>query len=358
MAAGRDVPWMLYGATGYTGAIVAEQAVRRGHRPLLAGRSAEKLAALAGRLGLEFVAVELDDTPALERAVGRVQVVYHAAGPFVHTAEPMRRACVASGTNYLDITGEVSQLRSACAYDAMARAKGIALVPGVGFDVVPTNCLATYVAGRVPGAVDLDIGVLGLTQATPGTAKSLMESLPEESGAVRRAGQLVRFPLGQGMQRLRFPRGTVTAMPVPWGDLETAYWATGIPNITCYMAIPRSAARLIRVMAPLLPKLLSAGPVRRAAVAIAGRAAHGPSAGARASERSYIWARAADRAGHAAEAWLDTLEAYEFTAVAAVAAVERVLSTRPVGVLAPSQAFGTDFVLEVGNTRRLESLAT
>lgn len=348
--------WMLYGATGYTGVLIAEEAVRREHRPLLAGRSAAKLAPLAARLGLEYVAVDLADAAALERAVGQVQAVYHAAGPFLYTGEPMRRACVAAGTHYLDITGEISLLQSARAHDEAARAKGIALIPGVGFDVVPTNCLAQYVAAKVPGAVDLEIGVVGLTRPTAGTAKSMVEMLPEDSGSVRRDGRLVPQPLGQGARQLRFPRGTVMAMPIPWGDLETAYWVTGIPNITCYMAVPGSALPLVRAAGPLLPKLLSAGPVRRAAVAVAGWASRGPSAAARAHERSYIWARAADGAGHAAEAWLDTLEAYQFTAVAAMNAVERVLADRKVGVLAPAQAFGADFVLGIGDTRRLDTL--
>jgi short subunit dehydrogenase-like uncharacterized protein len=347
---------MLYGATGYTGVLIAEEAVRREHRPLLAGRSAAKLAPLAARLGLEYVAVDLTDAPALERAVGRVQVVYHAAGPFLYTGEPMRRACVAAGTHYLDITGEMSLLQAARAYDEAARARGVSLIPGVGFDVVPTNCLAQYVAAKVPGAVDLEIGVVGLSHATAGTAKSMVEMLPDESGSVRRDGRMVSYPLGQGIRPLRFPRGTVTAMPIPWGDLETAYWATGIPNITCYVAIPSGAAGLVRAIAPLLPKLLAAGSVRRAAVAVAGRAARGPSAAAREHERSYIWARAADKEGHAAEAWLDTLEAYAFTAVAAVNAVERVLADHPVGVLAPAQAFGADFVMGIGDTRRLDVL--
>ncbi|MEP6985562.1 MAG: saccharopine dehydrogenase NADP-binding domain-containing protein, partial [Chloroflexota bacterium] len=97
--------WMIYGATGYTGKLVAEEAVRRGHKPLLAGRSAAKLRPLAESLGLEYAVVSLDDADALAKAVGSVELVYNAAGPFIFTSDRILRACLQTGVHYLDITG-------------------------------------------------------------------------------------------------------------------------------------------------------------------------------------------------------------------------------------------------------------
>src|SRR5690349_20732590 len=99
---------MIYGATGYTGALVAEAAVQRGHKPILAGRDASKLKPLAERLGLEWQAISLDDTAALGKAVAEVDLVMHCAGPFTMTSRPMLRACLAGKAHYLDITGEVN----------------------------------------------------------------------------------------------------------------------------------------------------------------------------------------------------------------------------------------------------------
>src|SRR5690348_10211452 len=97
--------WMIYGATGYTGQIVAAEAVRCGHKPLLVGRSLRKLKLLADKLNLEYAVAPIEDRAALETAVRRVKLVYHAAGPFVHTSRPMVEACLAARAHYLDITG-------------------------------------------------------------------------------------------------------------------------------------------------------------------------------------------------------------------------------------------------------------
>src|SRR6266516_7689334 len=103
---------MIYGANGYTGELIAREAVRRGHRPILAGRSAEKIEPLARELGCAWRAFPLDE-PQLREA----SLVLHCAGPFINTAMPMVRACLASGAHYLDITGEIEVFESIFALD-------------------------------------------------------------------------------------------------------------------------------------------------------------------------------------------------------------------------------------------------
>jgi short subunit dehydrogenase-like uncharacterized protein len=349
-----DRPWMLYGATGFTGVLVAEEAARRGLRPLLAGRSERKVRELAERLGLEAVAVGLDEPRALESALSRVDLVLHCAGPFVRTSEPMVRACLATRTHYLDITGEVPVLRSVLGRGPQAERAGVALLPGVGFDVVPTDCLARYVADKVPGATTLEVAVAAIGNPSAGTAKSALEMLPR-GGLVRRGGELAAFPMGAGARRVRMASGERTMVVAPLGDLETAHRTTGIPNITT-LVVPPMHPLALRVGSPVLRRLLAIERVRARAARWLETRAPGPSASQLEHDRSELWARAADDAGHEAQAWLQTVEGYRYTAVIAVLCVQRVLGEATAGALTPGAAFGADFALEVEGTRRYDSL--
>jgi short subunit dehydrogenase-like uncharacterized protein len=350
-----DQRWLLYGAYGYTGELLAREAVRRGLRPTLAGRSAAKLEPLARRLGLPWLVADLEDTASLRKAVAGHALVLHAAGPFVHTALPMLRACLEAGAHYLDITGEIPVFEQTLAHDKLARERDVALVSGVGFDVVPTDCLARHVSERVkdPRALHLAFDAVGSPSA--GTAVSALEGLPR-GGLVRRGGMLVPWPLGKGARTVRFTGAARTVVPIPWGDLVTAFHTTGIPDITTYMAMPPGKAKALRIVGPGLQLALRSRRVRRAAVALIRRKVKGPDAAQREAGRSRVWARAENDRGEFAEAWLETLEGYAFTASSGVLAVEKTLALRPRGAITPARAFGADFVLEIEGTRRFDSL--
>ncbi len=355
--------WMIYGATGYTGTLVAEEAVRRGHKPLLAGRSAAKLKPLAERLGLEYAAVGLDDDVALAKAVGSVELVYHAAGPFIHTSAPMLKACLQTGVHYLDITGEVPVYQHAFSLDAAARDKGVAVIPGVGFDVIPSDCLLKYVADQLPDATHLDVAVDALALSdgadaglSAGTVKSMIELLPSIGTLQRRNGQLVKIPMGSGMRKVQFPRGSKTVMPASWGDVEMGYHSTGIPNMNVYLSLPPMMMRSSRLFGPILMSLLKIKAVRDFASRQVERMMPGPSERTREHGRSAVYAMVRNAKGETREAWLETLEGYQFTMVAGVQVVERVLDGNYKGALTPSKAFGADFVLEIEGTTRYDKL--
>ncbi|MBZ0286557.1 MAG: saccharopine dehydrogenase NADP-binding domain-containing protein, partial [Anaerolineae bacterium] len=310
--------WMLYGATGYTGQLVAAEAVKRGHKPLLAGRSEAKLKPLAERLNLEYVAVPLDDAEALAKAVSRVRLVYHSAGPFVDTSDAMIRACLASGAHYLDITGEIAVFQNAYRYHDAARDKGIAIIPGVGFDVIPSDCLLKYVADQLPDATHLEVALDALGAASTGmnisagTGKSILGFLPALGNLVRRDGKLISIPFGTGARQFRFQGGERWAMPVPWGDLEVGYRTAGIPNITTYLTFPRPMIGVTRVFGGGLRALLKVGAVRGAAGKLVERFFPGPSESVREAGRSFIYARVSNQKGESYQAWLETLEGYQF----------------------------------------------
>jgi len=338
--------WMLYGANGYTGQLIAEEAVRRGHRPLLAGRSAEKLAKVAKRLSLDHEVIDLTAEPGkLQKVVNDVDLVLHAAGPFIHTSAPMVQACLAGNAHYLDITGEFRVFEQVFARDADAQAAGIALIPGVGYDVIPTDCLAKYVADFMSGAVELEIAMDAIATPSGGTFKSLLEII-KDGGYLRRDGKLISQRLGKGTRTINFSHGTFTAIPVPLGDLISAYHATGIPNITTYMT--NKTLRRVRSLLPISGLFLSNAALRQRIGSI-GEKFTAAKAG---KGRSYLWARVLDSHGKSVEARMEVAEGYEFTYLAAVRAVEKVLEKKPKGALSPAQALGVDFILDIPGTVR------
>ncbi|MEM9953005.1 MAG: NAD(P)H-binding protein [Chloroflexota bacterium] len=346
--------WMIYGATGYTGQLVVEEALKRGHRPLLAGRNPDKLDVLAEQYDLDYVAFRLDDERTIAEAIADVDVVYHAAGPFIHTSDPMIRACLATNTHYIDITGEITVFENTYTYDDAARKVGVGLVSGAGFDVVPSDCIATYVANQVMGATHLETAIFALDGISQGTSKTAVESASVGLG-MRRNGQLVPMGFAKYTQSLTLPDGkTRQVASFPWGDVSVSYRTTGIPNITSYLSIPPTIATVGRITYPIASQLMKIGAVRNLAKSLIERYVEGPDEQARQNGQSYIHARAWNNQGQSASAWLTTVEAYRYTAEIGVLAVESMLERNPIGALTPVQAFGVDFTLEIEGTTRID----
>jgi len=344
---------LIYGAYGYTGDLIARRAATRGQRPILAGRSASKVEGLARELGMESRVFGLDDPAALDAGLEDVDVVVHCAGPFSRTSKPMVDACLRTGTHYLDITGEVSVFEACAARDAEAEAAGVMVMPGTGFDVVPTDCLAAHLSSRLPGATHLTLAFASVGgQTSHGTATTMVENL-DQPNLVRRDGELVSVRTGKRRREIDFGRGPKPALGIPWGDVSTAFHSTGIKNIEVFTKVPKAAiagARVMGVMAGapgtglvqrLLKKRIDAGPA-------------GPTDAQRARAFSLIWGQA--RAGDAVvEARLRTPDGYTLTAHAALEIASRVLqgSVEP-GFRTPSMVFGADFVLELDDTERTD----
>lgn len=341
--------WMIYGANGYTGDLAAREAVRHGMSPVLAGRNPETVAALAKELGLPHRAFPLDDPQAVAAGLQGIAAVLHCAGPFVLTSKPMVAACLAAGAHYLDITGEIVVFEAVFAQAEAARRAGVALLPGVGFDVVPTDCLAARLAEALPDATELALAFMSDRGTySRGTLKTMIEGLPH-AGAVRRNGRIVPVPLAFDVREVEFARGRRRTMTIPWGDVSTAYHSTGIPNIRVYTGAPGSAIRRMRRLSPFLP-VLGWKPVKRFLQRQVDRRVSGPSEETRATARVWLWGEARNAAGETVTATLETPEAYGFTAVSAVASVERLLADgSPVqpGAWTPSRAFGARFVDEL-----------
>ncbi len=346
--------FLLYGANGYTGELVAREAVRRGHRPILAGRRRERIEELARELELEFRLAALDDGEALAAAVAGVPAVLHCAGPFVRTVSPMVKACLKAGAHYLDITGEIPVFESIFRRHEQAREAGVVLLPGVGFDVVPTDCLAARLAEEVPEATHLELAFSSEGGSwSRGTLKTMIEGLPG-GGAERRDGRIVPLPMAAETKTLPFPSGRRTAVPIPWGDLSTAFRTTGIPNIRVWSSLPPTMIRRMRWLRPLVP-ILALGPLKRALQAWVERSVTGPDEAMRQSATMALWGRAEASDGRAAEAVLTTPEGYTFTARAAVTCVERLLAEKPEpGSHTPAGLFGWRLVESIEGVEPIE----
>ena len=330
--------YMIYGANGYTGELIAREAVRRGQKPVLAGRSAEKVEALARELGLESRVFDLD-APRIDG----VAAVLHCAGPFSRTSAPMVRACLEKGVHYLDITGEIDVFEAVLGQHDEAVRRGVTLLPGVGFDVVPTDCLAAMLAAKLPDANELWLAFFGKGMGiSPGTAKTMYDTA-HRGGAIRKDGKIVRVPMVFDVREIPFSCGPKTAMTIPWGDVSTAYHTTGIPNIRVYSARPRKSIDQLRRIAPLL-KLMSFPPLKKLMQRMAGKRP-GPSDERRAAGRTYLWGRVANPSGREVTMTMETPEGYTLTVFSALAAVERLLEgpKRP-GAYTPAKFFGADFV--------------
>ena len=339
---------LLYGANGYTGRLILETAVRAGLRPVIAGRRREAIETLAKSAGVEFRVFPLDDAAAAARALEPFDALLLAAGPFSRTSAAALDACLAARTSYLDITGEVAVFEALFSRSGRAKAAGIAVLPGVGFDVVPTDCLAALLAAALPGADRLTLAFKGF-RPSRGTAKTMLEGAGS-GGLVRVDGKLVSVPSAWKTREIPFADRTRTAMTVPWGDLATAWRSTGIPNIETYAAAsPRAiaSARRVRRLGPLLAWT----PVRRLVDKVIEARLSGPTAEERDRERSQIWGRVDAPDGRGIEGRITTLEGYAFTAESSVACARRVLAGEvPPGTWTPSQAFGARFVESIRGT--------
>lgn len=335
---------LIYGAYGYTGELIARRCVNRGLRPLLGGRDERRLRALAQDLSLAALPCALDDRAALEHGLRDVDVVLHCAGPFSATAAPMLEAALASGTHYLDITGELEVFQQAMALARRAREANVVLCPGAGFDVVPTDCLAATLARALPQATHLALAFDSRSPLSPGTSKTALEGMAG-GGRACVDGRIVPVPLASTTRRIDFGDGEKLTMSIGWGDLVTAPASTGIGNVEVYVPISSHALRRLRRAAWFQPLLRVPGvvPVLKAFV---GARIQGPSAAVREDTPTRLWGEARDQhTGASRVARLTTPNGYELTVDAAVTIAEHLLSTTAQGgYYTPSMLMGADFV--------------
>ena len=342
--------FLIYGANGYTGELITRYAVERGLRPIVAGRNEAAIKALADAHGLEYRIFALDETAKLDAALNEVAMVLHCAGPFSLTSRQMGEACLRTGTHYTDITGEIAVFEACAAADQKAKEAGIMIMPGVGFDVVPSDCLAVHLKNLLPSATHLTLAFYGMGRISHGTQATMTMNIGK-GGAVRRDGEIMSVPAAWRTRDIDFGEGVVkTGVTIPWGDVATAYHSTGIPNIEVYTVAPPSALKLMKLSRYLGP-ILATGPVQRL---LQGRIPPGgPSDAERTRGKTLLWGEARDDAGNSVEARLRCPEGYTTTVLAALNIAEKILAGNCTpGFQTPAKAYGADLILELPDTVR------
>jgi short subunit dehydrogenase-like uncharacterized protein len=344
--------FLLYGANGYTGRLIAIMANQYGLQPILAGRNEIEIRRLAEQLHYPYRIVDLDNKEQLTKAVSEVPVVLHAAGPFHRTAKPMIDACLQTGTHYLDITGEIPVFEMAKNYHKEAKQSGIMVMPGVGFDVVPTDCLSLFLKNLLPDAIQLKLAFASIGGTlSHGTATTMAENLGEGSAA-RVNGKLVKTALGNKGMWVDFGEKKLFVMTIPWGDISTAYHTTGIQNIETFTGISPKIYRLLKLQ-PLFNWALKTPLVRNYTKKKINQRPAGPTDEARSKGKSLVWGEVQNASGKKIQARLSGPDGYTLTVHSSLIITRKVLggNFKP-GYQTPASAYGPDLILEVPGVHR------
>ncbi|MBC7890060.1 MAG: saccharopine dehydrogenase NADP-binding domain-containing protein [Ferruginibacter sp.] len=349
--------FLLYGANGYTGQLIAKLSATYSLRPVLAGRNEKIIRQLAEELQLPYLIIDLHDTKQLQSSLAGVKLVLHAAGPFQITAKPMIDACIATHTHYIDITGEIPVFEMAKRYNDKAVESGIMLMPGVGFDVVPTDCMALFLKNILPDATQLQLAFASAGGSlSHGTATTMVMGLGE-GGAVRENGEIVRKPLGhKGMwidlSKVSGKQKKVFTMTIPWGDISTAHFTTGIPNIETYTGISPKIYLFLKFQRAF-NWLLKTTLVRNYAIKKINKGPAGPADETRAKSSSLVWGKVINAGGKTVQAAMRVKDGYTLTAHSSLLIVQKILAGNiKTGYQTPAAFYGEDLVLEIPGTKR------
>lgn len=342
---------VIYGSYGYTGDLIAELASKSGENVLLSGRDDQQLTEQSARLGLPYRRASLDSDEEMDHLLSSADIVIHCAGPFVRTWKQMAEACIRNRCHYLDITGEILVFESLKKMGAEFKEAGIMAMPGTGFDVVPTDCLASFLSSHMPDAEKLELAFMGLGGGVSrGTAKTMVENIGE-GGLIRRKGHLKKVLAAYKTKKINFGDRESSAVSIPWGDISTAYTSTGIPDITVYMGAP---SRMIRSMklSNYIRFFLKMGFVKKLLQKKIDQRPAGPNDSQRERGKSYIWGRVENKVGDHLEAVIQTCEGYRLTAEMAWNIANKVKNGQfEAGYQTPSKMYGSDLIFEHPDTK-------
>ncbi|MFN3839113.1 MAG: saccharopine dehydrogenase family protein [Cyclobacteriaceae bacterium] len=341
---------IVYGSYGYTGSLIVKECHRLGLKVLLAGRDSRKLAQQSLESGYPFEMVDLANMQALTALLEKGTLVIHCAGPFQFTARQMIAACLNTHTHYTDITGEFQVFEMLASFDEAGKQAGIMIMPGTGFDVVPSDCLALHLKEQLPTATHLQLAFASSGGFSRGTSKTMIEGLGY-GGTIRKDGVLTHIKTAARILNIDFGHFRSKAVCIPWGDIATAYRSTGIPSIEVYAGVNERTVRFLKA-SNLINPLLRTRWIKNFLRSRVEKQQAGPSAEKLASARSYLWGRVWDDRNNEVQARLETLNGYALTAKASVHIARKILegNVKP-GYATPAMMYGSGLILELEGTR-------
>ena len=336
----------IYGAYGYTGRIIVDECLKKGIKPLLAGRNEEKLKAYAKQKGLEAEVIEVFEKEKIMAWLKGTKILIHCGGPFIHTAKEMVEACLKTDTHYLDITGEYQVFDLVQGYTDVAKDKGLMLMPGAGFDVVPSDCLASFLKSQLPSATHLQLAFVSKGgRLSRGTTKTMIENLGEPQ-TVRRNGRYEYQLMGSSTKEVDYGFFKQVSMGISWGDISSAFFSTGIPNIEVFSGTSKEQISKIKKMVKL-SFLLKSKLVKNFLKGKIDKKPDGPSEKRRMEAKMLLWGKVSNDTD-SVEARLSTNNGYTLTAQTAVLIAEKILNHDfKTGYQTPSSAYGHALILEV-----------
>lgn len=340
---------LIYGAYGYTGILIIEECLKQNLPIILGGRNETKLKEISQKYNTEYRAFPLDNVEEITQYLENIQVVIHSAGPFIHTAKNMVLACLESRTHYIDITGEIDVFEWIATKDKEAKEKGVMLLPGSGFDVVPSDCLASYLKSLLPDATHLTLAFYSNGRPSHGTLLTAVESMGK-GGQIRENGLLKSVPPAYKKMKINFGEETKLCVTIPWGDVSTAYYSTQIPNIEVYMAVSKGMSFMMQGI-KLTQNIIGTEPIQNF---LKNRIPEGgPSPEERAKNYSLLWGEVKNEQGIYKRAGMKTPDGYDLTASSSVLIAKKVLTgDLAPGFQTPSLAYGYDLILELPNIQR------
>lgn len=343
--------FLIYGASGYTGKLIVELSIKKGLKPILAGRTESKIKPLAEKYGLEYLVFGLNKIEEVVQNIEKFPLVLNCAGPFSRTAKLMVEACLVAKTHYLDITGEIEVFELVKSYDSQAKKNGIILMPGVGFDVVPTDCMAKYLSTKLPDATHLELAFTSVGGSiSHGTVTTMIEGLGNK-GFSRENGVMVSKPTGYKGKWIDFGSSKQFAMTIPWGDISTAYTTTGIPNIETYAGASKAAFYLMKLQFLFNP-IVRTKFVKNLLQKYVDDKIIGPNESHFQNGKSLIYGKVTNAKGETFAGRIETLEGYRLTAEASVLITQKMLVLEGIsGYQTPAGLFGHELILEIEGSK-------
>ncbi len=343
---------IIYGSYGYTGTLIARECRAKNLDVILSGRNEDALKKQSSDTNYPYEVVDMNDPIALKTLLAKGMLVIHCGGPFQYTAKAMASACLETKTHYTDITGESAVFELLAKLDDQGKQAGITIMPGTGFDVVPSDCLALHLKNKLPSATHLQLAFASSGAGfSRGTSKTMTEGLGYGS-MIRKDGKLTTIPTGSLTKEINYGPFKIPSLNIPWGDISTAWRSTGIPNIEVYIGSNEKQIAYAK-RSNYINWLLRLRIVKNYMLKKIDQKPAGPSDEKRAKGRMYLWGKVWDGSGTEKSSRLETLDGYTLTAKASVLIAEKILNGNyKTGYQTPAMAYGADLIMEIPLTKR------